>query len=237
MRNSLRLGTLAAAAILCVVVFSAPVYAASSQKEYVSYELGVYLNGHTYTGSFNESVAPTSKAGLDLVSVALESAAFNISYSKVVNASAALLPVLPALSNQSLSFGSHGYAVNVSVEYTGSSTVHVLGGTYTLKNYTVGVEVQPQSGSMSLGVSGTVSVFQTGLVYQARLAFNSSVYVEATLKGTNIALTTPSDPPAYQGLTVAGAAAAVVVALGAALGFGRLRSRKPLPPSASYHVD
>ncbi|MDA4132986.1 MAG: hypothetical protein OK454_07660 [Thaumarchaeota archaeon] len=205
--------------------------ASSPSSGYVDYSLQVVRNGTQHAFSVTETVSPSSAAGSSIVSLAVEAASSNFTYSHVVNSSLTLFPYLPAISNQNFSYAAKSYNITAKISGQGTSSVSFHGATYTLSNYALSVDITSVNGSKS--VTGTVSAFPSDLVYSFGASFNGT-QVSGQLTGTSLPLTSSSAGPAVQaasaGLGLSLAGAAVVLSLG-------VRAKRKKSPAETSKPD
>ena len=95
------------------------------------------------TGSFTvtETVSPGTNASFDTLLLAVAAHSGNFTYSRLVNASSEVQPFLPAITNQSFTYGENGTSVTASISSNGTVPLAFQGGTYTLTSYAYSLEI------------------------------------------------------------------------------------------------
>ncbi|MDG6999404.1 MAG: hypothetical protein JRN15_09855 [Nitrososphaerota archaeon] len=199
----------------------------------------ITLTNATKTTSFvvNESITPSTN-GMSNLALQLVSSMSNLSYSRLVNSTYAMFPVLPSVGNQSFSYQSHNYSIAASIVQTGKSSATLSGAPYTTTDYAFSANAS-LSGSQEFSVSGDLVVLPSGLVDSAQVMYKGAT-VQAQLVSTNLSLS--SNSPASSTMrtaTIAGGASAIF-GVGALVFYkhrstshsSQSRNDKPL-----YHVD
>jgi Tfp pilus assembly protein PilV len=221
--------------------------AASSNSQYAAYSVTGTNSTRTFSATVNQTIAPDSaKSGFSIITLALGFSSSNLTYSKVVNSSEALFPVIPSIGNQSFTYQYHNYSISATISEIGSGSVSFNGATYTTSNYDFSVSVTNSSGGgQPMTASGQLSTLPSGLLYSASISARS-YKVTIMLVGTNLA---PGSDPASSRMTTttaaevaAGGIGTVAVGVGAFAFFKRKGSaakagttteeQKPL-----HHVD
>jgi hypothetical protein len=216
-----------------------PVFAASSAPQFASYSIsGTGSGGRSFSAIVNETVSPSSAAGMSDVTFAITSAHGNLTYSKIINSTQVILPYFPTIANQSLTYQIHNFTISATINQAGTASASFNGKSVSVSNYTFNLNV---SGNRTVSATGSASVFPSGLVYSATLVANGSDTINVQLLSTNLSLTSQSDPPsqATTSIAIAGGAASVLVGIGAIVVYKRRTGsqaagsqEKPL-----YHVD
>lgn len=187
----------------------------SASSGYASYAIQVNVNGTTRSISVNESVTPSSSPGQSILTLAVEAASSNFTYSHVVNSSLTLLPYLPAISNQNFTYSGKSYSFAAKISQQGTSQVTFQGKSYSVTNYAFSADIVSANGSRT--ITGSVSAFPSDLVYSVSAhATNGSV--AATLTSTSLPLSAVGAAPGLQaasaGIGISLAAGAVALSLG-----------------------
>ena len=160
-----------------------PSFATSATtSQFVAYNITVGNSSRTFTAVVNETVSPSSTTGLSDITFHLISSMSNLTYSKVVNSSQAILPYLPVSGNESFEYQGSNYSVSVSLTKIGTSSATISGSSYTVTNYSFQVSGSKPGGS-SLSVSGQLSTLPSGLVYSAVLnldGYNAKIQLSNT---------------------------------------------------------
>lgn len=212
-----------------------PVAASSGEStQFAAYNIALTNSTQTTTLLVNESITPSTN-DMSNLALMLVSSMSNLSYSRLVNSSYAMFPVLPLAGNQSFSYQTHNYTIAISIVQTGSGSAVVSGVSYATTDYAFNVSL---SGSHEFSTSGTLAVLPSGLVDSAQLMYNGTT-VQVQLISTNLSLgaNSPSSS-SVQTATIAGGASAVGVG---ALVFYKRRSASHTSQNDSekplYHVD
>ncbi len=231
---------------LSMAVVVVPAFAASA-PEFASYRISGSGEGHSFSAVVNETVAPSSASGMSDVTLQIGSAMQNLTYSKIMNSSQVILPYFPTISNQSLTYQFHNYSISASINQGGSTSASYNGQSYSLSNFTFSVSVSGggQMGAASQappGITGSVLVFPSGLVYSASIVANGTDTVSVQLLGTNLSFTSQSgsSPMTTTSIAVAGGAGSILAGVGAFVFYRRKNNSHSPNPSESkplYHVD
>lgn len=217
-----------------------PVFAASSAPQFASYSIsGTGSSGRSFSAIINETVAPSSAAGMSDVTLAITSVKGNLSYSKIINSSQVILPYFPTIANQSLTYQLHNFTIVATINQAGTGSVSFNAKTVSVSKYAFNLSV---SGNRSESATGSATVFPSGLVYSATVVANGTDTLSIQLLATNLSLTSQSDPPsqATTSVAIAGSAASILIGIGAIVVYRRRTTSqtsnsgeaKPL-----YHVD
>ncbi|MEM3670886.1 MAG: hypothetical protein QW767_03975 [Thermoprotei archaeon] len=218
-------GRLLYAVVACltvILVASGSVYAHETSYAYYHVNVQSQANSHSFSFAVNETLSPAPEKGMSVLGVALTSDSFNDTYSTLVNSSLTLLPYIPTLPNDTLTYSYGGYMVHLLLKQETSSQVVLSGSTLTADTYLVNGSVYAQNSTAQavFAVSGTLEKLASGLLYsiKATLAARSpagliSYGVTVQLESTNLPLTSPSDPPTSNIPTIAGATVVSVAAI------------------------
>jgi hypothetical protein len=214
--------------------------ATTSQQGYVKYEVKVVNSSGTQnTLTLNETVSATSQTGLSVVKIQITSqGGKTLTYSREVNSSLELFPILVLPSGHSFSYQSGSAYFKFNLTKDGSGTASFNGQTYQTTNYllTVSSSIPSPSSSGSFqtfSANGILSTLPSGLLYSLSLSFgrvsSSSFTFQANLVATSLSVSDPmgGSPPSSgvtTGLVLAGIGAAAVVAV--AIPWKILRGRK-----------
>jgi hypothetical protein len=178
---------------LLSVSLVAPIAAAQTPNtgtQFVVYRVVANGPNHTISATVNETVAQTTRSGFASVTLQVISATANFSYSKLVNTSEKLLPILPSLGTRSIQMTKNNTMLAASVNETGTQSIGFSGANYTVTNYSFAISVQ--SAHKSGSASGQLSLFASGLVYSASVNINGTRTVSVQLLSTNVSLGTSS---------------------------------------------
>lgn len=202
---------------LTLVLVLAPIAQASAAASsgYVAYSVQASSNGKQRSFSLNESVSMSSHQGESILTLALTSASTNVTYSHFINSSLIVFPYIPAITNRSFTYSNDSYTITASITQTGTSQVTFQGKAYTLGDYAFTATFTNAQASRS--TKGTLSAFQSGLVYSVTFGSNATS-VTATLISTSLPLQAESTAPTLQmasaGVGISVAAGAVALSLG-----------------------
>ena len=222
-------------AILSPLIVLPVVASSGGSTQFAAYNITLTNSTQTRSVLVNESITPSTN-GMSNLALQLVSSMSNLSYSRLVNSSYAIFPVLPSIGNQSFSYQTHNYTIAISIVQTGSGSVVVSGATYATTEYNFNASL---SGSHNLSVSGTLAVLPSGLIYSALLTHNGTT-VQIQLLSTNLSLGANSQTSTtVQTATIAGGASAIFGV--GALVFYKRRSASRTSQNDSdkplYHVD
>lgn len=217
----------------------------SSNQGYVTYQVTIIAHGNQSNFIVNESSEASSTSGFDLVSLSLTSNLQNLTYSRPVNTSSIpeIFPFIPGVSNQSLSYSTHGIAFTVQFSSAGTSSISYNGANYNGAQYLLSFSVANMTSGQTMSASGTLVAFPSGLLYSANMqGANPNTSVTVKLVRTSLPLTDPSNKTsATEGTAIVGAG--VLGALAIAIPW-RFRRKKSLPASSgtsdekpAYWVD
>lgn len=221
-----------------------PSFATSaSSTEFVAYNITVTSSSTTFSAVINETLSSSDTVGLSDLTLQFVSSMNNLTYSKLVNSSLALLPYLPDTGNNSFSYHFNNYSISASITKIGSSIVTISGSSYTTTDYSFQLSAS-KLGENPISVSGQLSTLPSGLVYSAAMNTNG-YYVQAQLSTTNLSLSTSSSASSTSAaVLIAGGFGTLVASLGAFALYKKENvsdrnepkheeeERKPL-----YHVD
>ena len=214
-----------------------PVSASSGgATQFATYNVTLTNSTQTRSVVINESITPSTNGMSDLA-LQLVSSMSNLSYSRLVNSTYAMFPILPTVGNQSFNYQSHNYSIAISIVQTGKSSATVSGVSYTTTNYAFSANAS-FSGSQEFSVNGTMVILPSGLVDSAQVVYNATTF-QAQLVSTNLSLGSSSTTSStMQTATIAGGASAIFGV--GALVFYRRRSAAHSSDNANkplYHVD
>lgn len=215
-----------------------PVAASSGgTTQFATYNITLTNTTQTRSVVVNESITPSTNGMSDLA-LQLVSSMSNLSYSKLVNSTYAMFPILPTVGNQSFSYKTSNYSIAVSIAQTGMGTATVSGVSYATTDYAFSANAS-LSGSREFSVTGTLTALPSGLVDSALVVYNGAT-VQVQLVSTNLSLSSSSTTSStMQTATIAGGASAIFGV--GALVFYRHRSASHSSQSGEdkplYHVD
>lgn len=221
--------------------------ASSSTQGYVVYQVTFNKVGNQTSFVLNESSTSSNQNGFVDLTFALTSSFQNLSYSRVVNTSAApeIFPFIPGITNQSFSYDTHGVAISAQISTAGTSSVSFNGANYAASKYLLDLSVTNSSSGKSVSATGTLLALPSGLLYSAQIqeAGNSASTASFQLMSTNLPLNDPSNASSTtEGTAMVGAGLLGAAAL--AIPFWKFRKKKDSAASPagseekpSYWVD
>jgi hypothetical protein len=228
--------SLAAISLLALVPLAQAASTASSSSSpssgYAAYGIQVTQNGTSRTASVNESVTTSSTPGRSILTLAVEGASSNFTYSRFMNSSLTLFPYLPAITGQNYTYSSKSYTITATISQQGTSTVTLQGKPYTVTNFAFSANVASANGSRT--ISGTVSTFPSDLVYSVSAHANSTS-VAATLTSTSLTLSSAAAAPALQAASAGIGLSLAAGAVALSLGIRMKRKQGPGVPSNPDH--
>lgn len=211
--------------LVVALLFAGSAVAASTGDGFATYKVSVTspMGGHSILVS--ETVKGSDKAGFSDVILQITGSTQNLTYSRLVNSSMALLPCLPPIPSQAFDYSNKTVSVHANLTQAGSTTVKFQGNNYTMSVFHI--TLAGSYGNKSFAAVGTIETFPSALVYSVSLTTGPLVQVSVVLQGTDLALNTPS--PAMAQAAVAGAGIGVVGVAAAAALFVRRRDRQSRP--------
>jgi hypothetical protein len=216
--------------LTALVLFLGPAAAGASPPSpgYAAYSVQGTSNGVTHSFVVNESLSHGTSAS-SILSLVLTSSHGNLSYSRDINSSVDVLPYMPAITNQNLSYSFNSTTISATVSSGASVSAAFHGSSYSLSSYAFSVNVDSPRGAMT--AAGTVLAFPSDLVYSVNGTVNGGDSFSITLLSTSLPLTSSSHSfGSAQATSVGLGAGAAITAL--ALGLG-VRFRK----SGSTHTE
>jgi hypothetical protein len=231
-KRQLILSTLAAVMLAAGLVGAV----SGATSGFAAYSAQFSTHGVSKSFTVNESVTQTSKPALDRLFISVTSPSSNFTYSKFVNSSMMIQPFLPAVTNQTFSFGSNKTSVSIRLTQNGTAPLAFQGSTYTLTSYAFSAHFSARNRTGS--AKGTLHAFPSGLIYSVREDFNGTSTLLITLTATSLPLTAGAAAPAVQVSSIGVGAGVAVSAL--ALGLGvqiRRRKNRIVEKKPEYWVD
>src|SRR2546428_13850270 len=187
------LSTLAAVTLVAGLVGAV----SAATPGFAAYTVQFSTHGVSKSFTVNESVTQTTKPALDRLFLSVTSPSSNFTYSKFVNSSLMIQPFLPAVTNQTFSFGSNKTSVSIKLTQNGTAPLTFQGSAYTLTSYAFSAHFSARNRTGS--AQGTLHTFPSGLVYSVREDFDGTSTLLITLTATSLPLTAGAGPPAGQG--------------------------------------
>lgn len=188
----------------------------------------------SYSAVVNETVRGSHTAGFSDLVLQLTGTTQNLTYSRLVNSSEALLPFMPTVPSQSFDYSNGTLSVHANLTQAAPQSVSFGGSSYAMTVYDV--SLAGSYGNRSLAAAGTVEAFPSSLVYSVELSgamFQASV----VLQGTNLPLSQPSTVSATAAYTGAGLTAVGVTAAAALVIRRRERRSKAQEQKPLHWVD
>src|SRR5712691_4837895 len=231
-KRQLVLSTLAAVMLAAGLVGTV----SGATQGFAAYSVQFSSHGVSKSFTVNESVTQTSKSALDRLFISVTSASSNFTYSKFVNSSMMIQPFLPAVTNQTLSFGSNKTSISITLTRNGTDPLTFQKESYALTSYTFSAHFSARN--LIGSAEGTLHTFPSGLIYSVRENFNGTSNLLITLTATSLPLTAGAASPAVQVSSIGVGAGVAVSAL--ALGLGvqiRRRKNRIVEKKPEYWVD
>lgn len=231
-RGQLILSTVAAVMLLAGLVGAV----SGATPGFAAYTVQFSTHGVSKSFAVNESVTQTSKPALDKLFLSVTSPSSNFTYSKFVNSSLMIQPFLPAVTNQTLSFGTNKTSISIKLTQNGTAPLAFQGKSYTLTSYVFSTHFSSRNRTGS--AEGTLRAFPSGLIYSVREDFNGTYNLVITLSATSLPLTAEAASPAVQVSSIGVGAGVAVSAI--ALGLGvqmRRRKSRIVEKKPEYWVD
>ena len=206
---------MATMAILSFAVVMPIASAQSSGSQYVVYSINAIGPNRTLFATVNETVLPNSSSGLTSVTLQVISNYANLSYSKLVNASQKILPILPSIGTRSIGLTIRNATVSANVTQTGTQSISFSGANYAITNYSFSLSVQKAQKSAS--AIGQLAVFASGLVYSATININGTRTISVILLSTNLPLggSSSSSKSTTTTIAIAGGSVSILAGVGA----------------------
>ena len=162
----------------------------------------------------NETVKESHTAGFSDVILQLSGATQNLTYSRLLNSSEALLPFMPTVSSQSFDYSNKTFSVHANLTQAPSGSATFQGSSYSMTVYDI--SLSGSYGNRSFAAAGTIEAFPSSLVYSVELTSGTQYQASIVLQGTDLPLSQPSTAMATAayagaGLTAVGVAAAALV--------------------------
>jgi hypothetical protein len=188
-----------------------------SSQGYVIYKMTLNSQGaQPEVFSVNETVEPSSQAGLVQMTVTVLSSLRNMTYSTTVNSSSTpeLFPYLVGLNNESFSYQTSGIDATVHIHYTGSAQVSFDNISYQGTKYQLSLSAQYTPLATQIAGNGTALTLPSGLIYSVQVE-NTNSTLDAQLVNTNLPLNvaTGSSLPVGLALLSIGLLAAIAFAV------------------------
>jgi hypothetical protein len=207
----------------------------AASSGYVVYSIHASSNGSQQSFSVNETVSPSSSQGESILSLAVESASTNFTYSHLINSSLTVFPYMPVVTNQSFTYRNDSYSISARITQNGSSQVTFQGKVYLLSDYAFYANFT--GGESSRNANGDLSVLPSGLVYSVSL-LSGGTTVTAMLVSTSLPLQASSAAPNLQAASVGVGASVAAAAVALSVGVRARRKKRPeAAPKPDHWVD
>ena len=214
--------TLAALAI--VLLFTGPtVLAAQPTTGFAEYKITAATPMGAHSVLVNETVKGSDRAGFSDLILQLTGTTQNLTYSRLVNSSEALLPFLPTIPSHSFNYDNKTFSVHANLTQAGTKSVTFQGSSYTMTVYVI--LLSATYGNRSFAAAGTIEAFPSSLVYSVELSSGILFQASLVLQSTDLPLSQPSTAMATA--ASAGAGVGVVGVAAAAALFVRHRGKHP----------
>lgn len=187
----------------------------SATQGYVTYQVTLKNPFNQTSFIVNESSVPSSQNGFVNLTLGLVFNQHNLTYSRVLNTSSIpeIFPFIPGISNESLSYQTHGISISVQISTAGTSSVNFGRTTYAASKYLVDLSATNSSSGKMVSANGTILAMPSGLLYSVQLqGASSGATLSIQLVATNLPLGDSPSPAS----TTEGAAMVGVGLLGAA---------------------
>jgi len=228
-KGKLLLSTLAAVMLAAGLVGAV----SGATPGFAAYTVQFSTHGVSKSFTVNESVTQTTKPALDRLFLSVTSPSSNFTYSKFVNSSLMIQPFLPAVTNQTLSFGSNKTSISIMLIRNGTASLAFQGSTYALTSYTFSARFSARNYTGS--ASGSLRSFPSGLIYSVREDLNGTSSLMITLKATSLPLTVGAAAPALQVSSLGVGAGVAVSAIALGLGVQMRRRRNRIVENKAEH--
>ncbi len=210
---------------LTLITFVPSVSAQTPGTQYVTYTINATTPNGTVSATLNETVTPGSN-GLATAAFQIISSEANLSYSRLVNASQELFPLVPSIGTRSLNLTITNTTISASVTQTGTQSITFSGASYSLTTYSFSISAQNVQGSGF--ATGQFALFPSGLVYSTTINANGTISVNTQLVSTNLPLSTSSDGlKATTTIVIAGGAGSLIAGVGAFAFFKKEKNSSP----------
>jgi hypothetical protein len=209
---------------LVMAPFLAVVVASQPNQGDVVYEVTLSSPARSTSFTVTETVGPGQNASYSDLMIQLVGLQQNLTYSRVVNASADFFPYFPALPNQTFGYSNSTAGFSVSATFSGATggTMEFGGRSYQMQTYSFSFTAR-FTNQTHVG-NGSVTVFPSTLVYGASAEVDGNYTARVLLQSTDLPLSVApkGDPIAAYSAIGVGAAAMVAVPL-----FVRHRRQNP----------
>ncbi len=179
----------------------------------------------------NETVRGSDRAGFSDVTLELMGSTQNLTYSRLVNSSKALLPFLPTIPSQTFNYANSTFSVHVNLTQAGTKSVTFQGSSYSMTVYDI--SLSGSYGNRSFAAVGTIEAFPSSLVYSVELSSGILFQASIVLQKSDLPLSQPSTAMATAayagaGLGAVGVAAAVALLVRRRDRHAKAQEQKPL---------
>jgi hypothetical protein len=154
------------AVALALVLLGAVGTAGAATPGYAVYSVQASYMGTSHSFTVNESVSATPNVGFDKLVLTVMSGNTTFSYSRPINSSLTVSPMLPSITNQTFSYATGSTQVSVSILKNGTSPLQFHGSSYSLTSYSI--KAAASSNGTTENVGASLLTFPSGLVYSVR---------------------------------------------------------------------
>ncbi|HXW95836.1 MAG TPA: hypothetical protein VEJ19_09045 [Nitrososphaerales archaeon] len=223
-------GVLAVFAVALLFTCSA-VLATQPTTGFAEYRITAATPMGAHSVLVNETVEGSDKAGFSDVILELIGSTQNLTYSRLVNSSDALLPFLPTIPSQSFNYANKTFSIHANLTQGGTKSVAFQGINYTMTVYNI--SLSGSYGNRSLTAVGTIEAFPSSLVYSVTLSSGIIFEASIVLQETDLPLSQPSTATttatyAGAGLGAVGVAAAAALVVRRRDRHAKAQEQKPL---------
>jgi hypothetical protein len=196
-----------------------------------SYRITLSSTMGTHSVLVNETVKGSDRAGFSDLILQLTGTTQNLTYSRLVNSSEALLPFMPTVPSQSFEYSNKTFSIHANLTQAAADSINFQGSRYTMTAYDI--SLSGSYGNRSFTAVGTIESFPSSLVYSVVLSSGNLLHVSIVLQGTNLPLSQPSTASATAayagaGLTAVGVAAAAALVIRRRERHSKAQGQKPL---------
>jgi len=207
------IGAALVAFVIALMFTGSAVLAAQPTTGSAAYSITVSTPMGTHSVLVNETVKGSDRAGFSDLILQLTGTTQNLTYSRLVNASEALLPFMPTVPSQSFDYSNKTFNVHANFTQAAPESVSFQGSTYTMNVYDISLSAS--YGTKAFTAVGTIESFPSSLVYSVELSSGILLQASIVLKGTDLPLSQPSSASATAAYAGAGLTAVGVTAVAA----------------------
>ena len=196
-----------------------------------SYKITISSPMGSHSVLVNETVKGSDKAGFSDLILQLTGATQNLTYSRLVNSSEALLPYMPTAPSQSFEYNNGTLSVHANITQGTPASITFGGSTYAMTVYDI--SLAGSYGNRSFVAVGAIETFPSSMVYSVVISSGILFQARVVLQGTDLPLSQPStatSTAAYAGagLTAVGLTAAAAFVIRRRERHAKAQEQKPL---------